>query len=88
MAEFHGNFCRSFLLSGLTIEGARGRWDGRWGGVGWYRKANDTPVDHIASGSKLVLTAQFAPSMGAIVPAVTSLERRQNDLQKSRPVNT
>ena len=33
-----------------------------------------------------VPTAQLAPSMGAIVPAVSS-EGRQNALHKSRPVN-
>ena len=49
--------------------------------------ANDTPVGHTVSGSKSRSpTAQLAPSMGAIVPAMT-LDGRQNALQKSKPVN-
>ena len=52
--------------------------------------ANDTSVGQTNPGRQWeqiqVPTAQLAPSMGAIVPAL-SLEGRQNAPQKSRPVN-
>ena len=53
-----------------------------------HTMANDRPVGHIASQweQTQVPTGQMAPSMGAIVPAMT-FEGWQNALEKSRPVN-
>ena len=48
--------------------------------------ANNTSGPHSQWEQIQVPTAQLAPSMDPIVPAVT-LEGRQNALEKSRPVN-
>ena len=66
MAEFEDIFCRLFLPSVLIIEGVGGisnRVGGEGGGKNYplgysmsshdaHTVANDTPVGHIASGSK------------------------------------